>query len=117
MAGSSAITLFRSELSTIDLAFQARQAARTLALDLSTGTLRVQLRTYPSETTLIEVTPAGAVSGCTLVIVNAAAGLARLTIPSAFWTANTGRRFSAEAYFDTPSGTQRLGEQTFDVTD
>lgn len=117
MAGSSSITLFRSEGATIALQFQARQAAKMLLADLSAGTLRLLLTPYPSQTPILTITPAAVVSGCTLSITIPAEGRAQLVIPLAFWAGLAARRFTLEAFLDTPSGTQRLGEQTIDLTE
>ena len=117
MAGSSSITLFRSEDATVLLQFQARQAAKMLVANLTAGTLRLVMTAYPSETSVLTITPAAAVSGCTLLLTFPVDGKAQLVIPAAFWAGKTDRTFEIKAYLDTPSGTQRLGEQLIDLTE
>lgn len=117
MAGSSSITLFRSEDATITMQFQARQAAQTLYADLTSGTLRLLLKPYPDETPFLTLTPSAPVSGCILSLTVPEEGMASLFVPLAFLASRTEPQIGFEAFLDSPSGTQRLGEHIVDVTE
>ena len=122
MAGSSRVTLFRSDDSTIDMDFLGKQAARTLAAQLDVGTLQLRLFGDPGDQLYLTISAVGlavaTVSGCTLNAIDAPNGKARLYIPATFWTGKTQSRFRVEATFiDTDAVPNRFGSQTFDVTE
>ncbi len=110
MAGSSSITLFRSEDATIAMQFQAREAAQVLAADLSSGTLRLVMRVFPRAAVILTLTPAAPVSGCVLSLTFPIVGQASLFIPLAFWSGRPDPVYELEAFLDTPAGTRRLGD-------
>lgn len=117
MAGSSAITLHRSEDATILLQFQARQAAKTYAADLTAGELTVGVATYPTQLSVVSLQPDEPVLGCSLALVDPTQGAAELFLPKSLWAGQPNRRFVVTATLDSGATVQRLGTQIFDLTD
>lgn len=117
MAGSSALTIHRSEDATVLLQFQTRLAARTFPADLSDGVFSVQITAYPTEQTVLSLSADDVRVGASLTVTDPSSGRAVLFVAKEVWGDTRSSRCLVRGTLSIGGSSHRLGEQIIELTD